>query len=119
MNNKSRDVMFRPDEPDSGMVAGIVIAVVTVVLIIAALVSLFKKFLLWKIDFGFQVAFIVYRHFLHRNVTSMNFDNPVYRKTTEDQFSIEKNQYHPQRIYPSTVAEEVRALSLDPPLIFR
>lgn len=31
----------------------------------------------------------------------MNFDNPVYRKTTEDQFSLEKNQYQPARSYPS------------------
>lgn len=60
-----------------------------------------------------QIAFVVYRHYLHRNVTSMNFDNPVYRKTTEDQFSLEKNQYQPQRIYPATVGEEVRALAMD------
>jgi hypothetical protein len=39
----------------------------------------------------------------------MNFDNPVYRKTTEDQFSLEKNK--PIRVYPSTVGEEVRALT--------
>lgn len=39
----------------------------------------------------------------------MNFDNPVYRKTTEDQFSLEKNV--PARMYPSTVDEEVRTLS--------
>lgn len=56
---------------------------------------------------------MVYRHYLHRNMTSMNFDNPVYRKTTEDQFSLEKNAYQPPRIYPSTVGEEVRALTLD------
>lgn len=42
----------------------------------------------------------------------MNFDNPVYRKTTEDQFSLEKNGL-PNRIYPSTVGEEVRQLTQD------
>lgn len=51
----------------------------------------------------------MYRHYIQRNLTSMNFDNPVYRKTTEDQFSLEKNL--PARMYPSTVDEEVRALT--------
>jgi hypothetical protein len=78
-------------EEDSGLVAGIVIAVVTVVLILAAL-----------------IAFFVYRHYLHRNVTSSYFDNPVYRKTTEDQFCLEKSQYQTQRIYPATVGEEAQ-----------
>lgn len=73
------------------MVAGIVIAIVTVVLILTAL-----------------IAVVIYRHYLHRNVTSMNFDNPVYRKTTEDQFSLEKNQYQPPRIYPSQLGEEAQ-----------
>lgn len=90
MNNKTQ-LIDTPIEEDSGLVAGIVIAVVTIVLILAAL-----------------IAFVVYRHYLHRNVTSMNFDNPVYRKTTEDQFSLEKNQYQPQRIYPATVGEEAQ-----------
>ncbi|XP_021930758.1 low-density lipoprotein receptor-like isoform X2 [Zootermopsis nevadensis] len=93
--NNTRSMESIPED-DSGLVAGIVIAVVTIVLILAAL-----------------IAFVVYRHYLHRNVTSMNFDNPVYRKTTEDQFSLEKNQYQPQRIYPATVGEEVRALAMD------
>ncbi|XP_021930769.1 very low-density lipoprotein receptor-like [Zootermopsis nevadensis] len=88
--NNTRSMESIPED-DSGLVAGIVIAVVTIVLILAAL-----------------IAFVVYRHYLHRNVTSMNFDNPVYRKTTEDQFSLEKNQYQPQRIYPATVGEEAQ-----------
>lgn len=54
----------------------------------------------------------MYKHYVHRNVTSMNFDNPVYRKTTEDQFALEKNGYAPgSKLYPSTVGEEVRALT--------
>ncbi|XP_020708838.2 very low-density lipoprotein receptor isoform X3 [Athalia rosae] len=61
---------------DRGLVAAIVIAVVSLGLALLAL-----------------VAFLCYRHYLHRNVTSMNFDNPVYRKTTEDQFSLEKNRF--------------------------
>lgn len=49
------------------------------------------------------VAYLVYRQYLRRNITSMNFDNPVYRKTTEDQFSLEKNQYQPARAYPPSM----------------
>ncbi|KAG8239912.1 hypothetical protein J437_LFUL014958, partial [Ladona fulva] len=90
-NNDKGGSMYAPDEADSGMVAGIAIAVVLCVLVIAA----------W-------IASLLYKHFLQRNNTSMNFDNPVYRKTTEDQFSLEKNQLQPQRIYPSTVGEEAR-----------
>lgn len=60
----------------------------------------------WK-----QLVVLIYKHYLHRNLTSINFDNPVYRKTTEDQFSLEKNM--PPRMYPSTVGEEVRALARD------
>lgn len=76
---------------DRGLVAGIVIGVVSLGLLLLAL-----------------VAVLCYRHYLHRNVTSMNFDNPVYRKTTEDQFSLEKNRFP----LPSAgVGEEVRTNS--------
>ncbi|GBP92608.1 Very low-density lipoprotein receptor [Eumeta japonica] len=80
---------------DAGVVAAIVVAVISGVIIFAAL-----------------IAAVMYRHYVHRNVTSMNFDNPVYRKTTEDQFALEKNGYAPgTKLYPSTVGEEVRALT--------
>ncbi|XP_015585106.1 very low-density lipoprotein receptor isoform X2 [Cephus cinctus] len=73
---------------DPGLVAVIVIGVVTVGVILL----------------GF-VAVLCYRHYLHRNVTSMNFDNPVYRKTTEDQFSLEKNRFP---LPAATVGEEAQ-----------
>ncbi|KAF6216065.1 hypothetical protein GE061_000403 [Apolygus lucorum] len=80
------------DDTDNGVVASIVIAGISILLVFASL-----------------IVFIVYRHYLHRNVTSMNFDNPVYRKTTEDQFSLAKSHFQAQRnIYPSTVIEEAQ-----------
>lgn len=41
------------------------------------------------------VVFISYRVCLRKNEKSMNFDNPVYRKTTEEEVRLEKNQYKP------------------------
>lgn len=77
---------------DAGVVAGIVVAVISGILILAAL-----------------IAVVMYRHYVHRNVTSMNFDNPVYRKTTEDQLTLEKNGYAPGgKLYPSTVGDETQ-----------
>lgn len=55
----------------------------------------------------------MYRHYMRRNITTMNFDNPVYRKTTEDQFSLDKNGFQSTRTYPSTVGEEVRSINFD------
>ncbi|XP_055905401.1 very low-density lipoprotein receptor-like isoform X3 [Eupeodes corollae] len=72
---------------DSGYVALIVIAsLLAASLVIGALL------------------YVGYRHCSRRAVTSMNFENPVYRKTTEDQFSLEKNM--PARMFPNTVDEE-------------
>lgn len=49
------------------------------------------------------IGFFAYRSFNRRNIRSMNFDNPVYRKTTEDQFSLEKHQYQPSKTLPPTL----------------
>ncbi|XP_061931597.1 low-density lipoprotein receptor isoform X10 [Apis cerana] len=76
------------ESTDPGLVAGIVIGVTSLGLLLLAL-----------------VAVLCYRHYLHRNVTSMNFDNPVYRKTTEDQFSLEKNRFP---LPTATVGEEAQ-----------
>uniref|UniRef100_A0A182F8B6 Uncharacterized protein n=1 Tax=Anopheles albimanus TaxID=7167 RepID=A0A182F8B6_ANOAL len=96
MRNGTDGTIIHPGvvEYDSGQVALIAISIIAGVLGFLALVALY-----------------VYRRHLNRNSTSMNFDNPVYRKTTEDQFSLEKNMQ--SRMYPSTVGEEVRALARD------
>ncbi|VVC43730.1 Hypothetical protein CINCED_3A006528 [Cinara cedri] len=79
------------EQEDSGLIAAIIIFSGSLLITLAAL-----------------GAFLLYRHYLHRNVTSMNFDNPIYRKTTEDQFTLEKSQYQPARVYPTSVGEEAQ-----------
>lgn len=69
-----------------GKIAGIVAGVLCILVII----------------FG-VIGFLVYRSYMKRNRHSMNFDNPVYRKTTEDQFALEKNQYQPSKTLPPTL----------------
>jgi sugar lactone lactonase YvrE len=76
-NSKNQDV---------GQIAGIVVGIILAVALIGAL-----------------IGYLLYRSYMRRNIKSMNFDNPVYRKTTEDQFSLEKNQYQPSRTLPSTL----------------
>ena len=74
--DRNRSSNLGNETTDPGLVGGIVMGSVTLGLVILAVIAL-----------------LCYRHYLHRNVTSMNFDNPVYRKTTEDQFSLEKNRF--------------------------
>ena len=84
MNETLREIQEEID--DSGRIAGIIIGVLGGLTIVISV-----------------VGFCIYKQHLRRNITSMNFDNPVYRKTTEDQFSLEKNQYQPARSYPSSL----------------
>ncbi|XP_055715631.1 low-density lipoprotein receptor-like isoform X2 [Phlebotomus papatasi] len=69
------------EEANSGFIE-IIIIVVSLLLCFIIMISLF----------------CCYRHYQARNLTSMNFDNPVYRKTTEDTFQIEKQGMHGHRI---------------------
>ncbi|CAO1412555.1 unnamed protein product [Diamesa serratosioi] len=76
--------LVHPDGADSGFIAIVTIVIATlVVLVVTALIVL------------------VYKHYVHKNLTSINFDNPVYRKTTEDQVRLKKTLS--PIIYPSTV----------------
>ncbi|XP_064604958.1 very low-density lipoprotein receptor-like isoform X2 [Liolophura sinensis] len=56
------------------------------------------------------IGFIVYRRFVSQNKKTMNFDNPVYRKTTEEQFAIEKpvstTNHLPSTLQPLTAENE-------------
>ncbi|KRT81663.1 EGF-like domain containing protein [Oryctes borbonicus] len=90
-SNSTHSIHPTVEKADSGIIAIITITVIGILIVIFAL-----------------VVYIVYRQYIHRNMTSMNFDNPVYRKTTEDQFSLEKNAFQPTRMYPSTVGEEAQ-----------
>ncbi|XP_060537054.1 very low-density lipoprotein receptor isoform X2 [Cylas formicarius] len=79
------------ESTDDGAIAGLAIfIIISIVLVCSA------------------VIYLVYKHMMHRNMTSMNFDNPVYRKTTEDQFSLEKNSFPSSKPYLSTVGEEAQ-----------
>jgi len=86
-SQSTKSVPNDSEDHDVGKIAGIVIAIIVAMCIIGAI-----------------IAYIGYRSYTRRNIKSMNFDNPVYRKTTEDQFSLEKNQYQPSRSsLPSTL----------------
>ncbi|KAL5273419.1 hypothetical protein ACFFRR_000257 [Megaselia abdita] len=52
------------------------------------------------------VIYVIYRHISKNRLSTMNFDNPVYRKTTEDHFSLEKNLPANGRMYPNSIVED-------------
>uniref|UniRef100_A0A1I8M8M9 Uncharacterized protein n=1 Tax=Musca domestica TaxID=7370 RepID=A0A1I8M8M9_MUSDO len=86
-HNTDGSVISTTTQPDSGYIALIVIG------------SLLGTSLVLGV-----LLYSGYRYCSRRSINSMNFENPVYRKTTEDHFSLEKNL--PVRMYPSTVDEE-------------
>ncbi|XP_019645494.1 PREDICTED: very low-density lipoprotein receptor-like [Branchiostoma belcheri] len=70
-----------------GHIAAIVIAVLVALVVLVAL-----------------IGFFAWRFFRSTNMKSMNFDNPVYRKTTEDQFSLQKHAQPTGHSYPPITA---------------
>ncbi|KAG5899803.1 hypothetical protein JTB14_010242 [Gonioctena quinquepunctata] len=90
-NNKSHPNTPVSEPSDNGMIAGITIAIALFAVVVIGV-------------FGY----LLYRHLSNRNMTSMNFDNPIYCKTTEDQFTLQKNELQKQRPYLSTVGEEAQ-----------
>ncbi|XP_072401756.1 very low-density lipoprotein receptor-like isoform X2 [Diabrotica undecimpunctata] len=91
-SNKSHPNTPQTESTDNGVIAGITIMISCISVSVVG-----------------GVIYFLYKHLMHRNMASMNFDNPVYRKTTEDQFSLEKNQFQRQtRPYLSTVGEEAQ-----------
>lgn len=106
-------------EPDTTTIAGIVIGILSALLVLVILVRFFRKYvgsIFLKRNFEnfeiFQVVLVLYRHFFVKGTDTMNFDNPVYRKTTtEDRISIEKNRYggHRAPSYAVGVSDEVTA----------
>ncbi|XP_077981564.1 very low-density lipoprotein receptor-like [Glandiceps talaboti] len=67
---------------------------------VGTLVGIVFGVLLLLLCLGGVIGFCLWRNYISRSKRSMNFDNPVYRKTTEDQFAIEKYQHNPGRTYP-------------------
>ncbi|KAM8705423.1 hypothetical protein ACLKA7_009823 [Drosophila subpalustris] len=71
-------------QPDSGFIALVVIASLSGCAVVLSV-----------------LLFVGYRYCSKRRINSMNFENPIYRKTTtEDHFSLRKNL--PSRIYDHT-----------------
>lgn len=78
-----------------GETAGIVVGVMSLVMISVAAIS-----------------YCVIKRHKRRNIKSMNFDNPVYCKRSEDQFSLEKNEYNPSVDLPEGASDVIAPLRL-------
>jgi len=74
------------EQSDIGHIAAIIVGAILGVILLAA-----------------AIGFIIHRQFIKKNVKSMNFDNPVYKKTTEDHSIILEKNFQPNRSIPPTL----------------
>jgi hypothetical protein len=86
-------------ERQTGRLAGTVIGFLLILSIILAI-----------------VGWLFYRHLSRAPSRAFSFDNPVYRKTTEEVCSAETTQYHPASTYPQNMSQSLMdPLSRDDP----
>lgn len=72
------------------------------------------KFFLIPKKFWLKVVYVLYKRAQHAGLRPLNFDNPVYRKTTtdgwDDQDDDDRLQYHPNFNAPPTVRKTFEIL---------
>lgn len=67
INRTENTIYVQSSSEKVGLIAGIVVVVVAIVFAVIGV-----------------VCYVLYRRYTNRSVKSMNFDNPVYKKTVED-----------------------------------
>ncbi|RWS27456.1 low-density lipoprotein receptor-like protein, partial [Leptotrombidium deliense] len=75
--------------------------IIMVVCVIFSIVILMLGFMFYRNYQRYVRQFVLFGYGYMRNITSLNFDNPVYRKTTEEQFVLEKNDENINSYPPS------------------